>query len=129
MFKEKFLSICISAYFFVCEFRLVLFHFKNHNGVSLFNYPEKKWNLVPFPLQKGDVFSADNLATVNRHEFLKDEDLPTDLRQTLRSSSHSSVAGRALLYGTGLAVGGFSLGILCYCGIQPEVTQVSNCSD
>ena len=73
MFKEKILAVCISVYIFVCKFRLVLIFFKNHNGISLFNYPEKKWNLVPFPLQKGDVFNADNLATVNRHEFLKDE--------------------------------------------------------
>jgi O-methyltransferase len=72
MFKEKLLATCISLYIFVCQFRLVLIHFKNHNGISLFNYPEKKWNLVPFPLQKGDIFNADNLATVNRHEFLND---------------------------------------------------------
>jgi hypothetical protein len=43
-----------------------------HNGVNILNYPEKSWSLVPFPNQKGDVFNADNLATVNRHTFVSD---------------------------------------------------------
>ncbi len=42
-----------------------------HNGVNLLEYPEKSWSFVPFPDQKGDVFNADNLATVNRHNFLR----------------------------------------------------------
>jgi len=42
----------------------------NHNGESIFCYPERKWNFVPFPAQKGNVFNADNLATVNRHDFI-----------------------------------------------------------
>ena len=47
-------------------------HILKHNGVDILNYPEKSWSLVPFPEQKGDVFNADNLATVNRHTFIKD---------------------------------------------------------
>ena len=43
-----------------------------HGGVNILDYPEKSWSLVPFPGQKGDVFNADNLATVNRHVFLTD---------------------------------------------------------
>jgi len=41
-----------------------------HNGVSMLRYPEINWSLVPFPSQKGKVYNADNLATVNRHVFL-----------------------------------------------------------
>lgn len=44
-----------------------------HNGVSIFEYPEISWNLIPFPEQKGEPFNSDNLATVNRHNFLKDK--------------------------------------------------------
>jgi len=40
-----------------------------HNGVSIEDYPDKNWTLVPFPSQKGSIYSADNLATVNRHDF------------------------------------------------------------
>lgn len=72
-FKEKLLAMWIGVFIFACKFRRGLIYFNNHNGISFFDYPEKKWNLVPFPFQKGDVFNADNLATVNRHEFLKDE--------------------------------------------------------
>jgi O-methyltransferase len=43
-----------------------------HNGVNILDYPEKSWSLVPFPGQKGEVFNADNLATVNRHVFIRD---------------------------------------------------------
>jgi O-methyltransferase len=42
-----------------------------HNGVKILDYPDKNWSLVPFPSQKGQVFNADNLATVNRHAFIK----------------------------------------------------------
>jgi O-methyltransferase len=45
---------------------------QKHNGANILDYPEKSWSLVPFPRQKGDVFNADNLATVNRHVFLTD---------------------------------------------------------
>ncbi len=41
-----------------------------HNGEDIFRYPEKKWNLIPFPSFKGAVFNSDNLATVNRHSFI-----------------------------------------------------------
>jgi hypothetical protein len=44
-----------------------------HNGIKILDYPEESWSLVPFPAQKGDVFNADNLATVNRHKFTSDE--------------------------------------------------------
>jgi O-methyltransferase len=43
-----------------------------HNGNSIFEYPESDWQMIPFPKQKGCVFNADNLATVNRHEFIRD---------------------------------------------------------
>ena len=39
-----------------------------HNGVNILDYPDKSWSLVPFPGQKGEVFNADNCATVNRHD-------------------------------------------------------------
>jgi hypothetical protein len=45
---------------------------QKHNGADILDYPEKSWSLVPFPHQKGDVFNADNLATVNRHVFKTD---------------------------------------------------------
>jgi hypothetical protein len=45
-----------------------------HNGVSLIDYPTKKgWYLVPFPIEKGQPFCADNLATISRHVFLKNQ--------------------------------------------------------
>ncbi len=72
-FKEKALSIWISVYIFAIDLMRSLIIIKKHNSVSIFDYPEKNWNLVPFPFQKGDVFNADNLATVNRHEFLINE--------------------------------------------------------
>ena len=71
--KEKLLEIWIKIFFLVSNLKRNLIHINNHNGIGLFQYPEKDWNLVPFPFQKGRVFNADNLATVNRHEFLKDE--------------------------------------------------------
>jgi len=43
-----------------------------HNGINIADYPEKKWYLVPFPEQKGLPFNNDNLATVNRHNFIED---------------------------------------------------------
>ena len=43
-----------------------------HNGVNILDYPDKSWSLVPFPGQKGEVFNADNCATVNRHVFIND---------------------------------------------------------
>jgi hypothetical protein len=43
-----------------------------HNGVSIKDYPESDWFLVPFPSQKGIPFNSDNLATVNRSSFLND---------------------------------------------------------
>jgi hypothetical protein len=72
-FKEKLLAIWISAYMLIFGLMRSIISFKKHNGISIFDYPEKKWNLVPFPLQKGDVYNADNLATVNKHDFLKNE--------------------------------------------------------
>ena len=44
----------------------------NHNGINIEDYPEKNWFFVPFPAQKGIPFNNDNLATVNRHNFLED---------------------------------------------------------
>jgi hypothetical protein len=44
---------------------------ERHNGNSIFEYPETDWQMIPFPRQKGRVFNADNLATVNRHEFVR----------------------------------------------------------
>ena len=43
-----------------------------HNGVPIDEYPERDWNLVCFPAQKGRPFDADNLATVMGHTFLGD---------------------------------------------------------
>jgi O-methyltransferase len=71
-FKEYLLELWISVFIGFVNFRGFLINLKSHNGVSVFDYPESSWNLVPFPAQKGDVFNADNLATVNRHEFLAD---------------------------------------------------------
>jgi len=51
------------------NFLRVQINLLKHNGVSIEDYPDKKWKLVPFPSQKGDIYNADNLATVNRHDF------------------------------------------------------------
>ena len=37
------------------------FNILKHNEISIDDYPETTWNLVPFPAQKGDVFNFDNL--------------------------------------------------------------------
>lgn len=71
--REFLLEIWISIYVFIAKISLYRINVKFHNGVSLFDYPEFNWNIVPFPAQKGDVFNADNLATVNRHKFLQAE--------------------------------------------------------
>ena len=63
----------ISIFFALIWKRLRKPEIKLHNGNSIFEYPEKNWYLVPFPKQKGSLFNADNLATVNRHEFLNDQ--------------------------------------------------------
>lgn len=43
-----------------------------HNETPVLEYPERDWNLVAFPAQKGPPYVADNLATVNAHAFLTD---------------------------------------------------------
>jgi hypothetical protein len=50
-------------------FRAKTLHVSTHNQVDISNYPEDNWTLVPFPNQKGTIYNADNLATVNRHAF------------------------------------------------------------
>ena len=47
-----------------------LFKILKHNGQNILNYPENNWIFVPFPEKKGNVYNADNLATVNRHNFV-----------------------------------------------------------
>lgn len=42
-----------------------------HNGLSISDYADSRWKLVPFPEKKGDIFNADNLATVNSAAFLR----------------------------------------------------------
>lgn len=70
--KNKFLEYILSAVTSFFCFKLVYIAIKNHNGVDISEYPEYSWILVPFPSQKGQVFNADNLATVNRHDFVND---------------------------------------------------------
>lgn len=43
-----------------------------HNETALIDYPEDRWDLVPFPAQKGPPYVADNLATVNDSSFLRE---------------------------------------------------------
>lgn len=43
-----------------------------HNETPVLEYPERDWNVVAFPAQKGPPYVADNLATVNAHSFLTD---------------------------------------------------------
>lgn len=69
--REFLLEIWISVFIFITKTSLNRLKIYYHNGASIFNYPEANWNMVPFPAQKGDVFNADNLATVNRHQFLQ----------------------------------------------------------
>jgi hypothetical protein len=60
-------------------FKKISLLFKNieilkHNGEDIIEYPTNKgWYLVPFPMEKGRPFNADNLATISRASFLKDE--------------------------------------------------------
>lgn len=44
-----------------------------HNNINIFDYPESEWFFVPFPSQKGPIYNHDNLATVNRFDFLQDK--------------------------------------------------------
>lgn len=45
----------------------------SHNGESISEYPtELGWNLVPFPMEKGLPYNADNLSTISRAPFLND---------------------------------------------------------
>ena len=44
----------------------------HHNGTPVLEYPERDWEAVVFPAQKGAPFVADNLATVNAHDFASD---------------------------------------------------------
>jgi len=45
----------------------------DHNQVPINKYPDSNWSLVPFPSQKGKIFNFDNLATVNKHDFLNND--------------------------------------------------------
>jgi len=67
--KINLFSKIVSLIFSILSFTSKKINITHHNGESIFNYPEKNWNLVPFPNQKGTPFVADNLATVNRHSF------------------------------------------------------------
>jgi hypothetical protein len=65
-------------YFVLFKFIVAVFFQKikilEHNGESITVYPTQKgWFMVPFPMEKGIPFNADNLATVARFSFLKDE--------------------------------------------------------
>ena len=55
----------------------------------------------------GAIYGAKN--------FLKGEELSTDLRQTLKSKPVSMLAVKALTYGTGLCLGSVGLSVLFYC--------------
>lgn len=45
----------------------------DHNGEPITKYPtELGWNLIPFPMEKGIPYNADNLATISRAPFLND---------------------------------------------------------
>ena len=49
------------------------FNLLEHNGETIRQYPTGLgWNLVPFPMEKGIPFCADNLATISRAPFLND---------------------------------------------------------
>lgn len=68
--KKRFKIVYI---FFNYLFRRIFgvnFLLDKHNNVSIENYPEKSWFLIPFPFQKGIPFNSDNLATVNRYNFI-----------------------------------------------------------
>ncbi len=71
--KVNLLSKIVSLIFSIVSFSPKKINITYHNGESIFTYPEKKWNLVPFPNQKGTLFVADNLATVNRHSFISNK--------------------------------------------------------
>lgn len=44
-----------------------------HNGESILEYPTNLgWYLVPFPMEKGLPYNADNLTTISRSSFLND---------------------------------------------------------
>jgi hypothetical protein len=42
------------------------------DGEDLLTYPEKQWMLTPFPKFKGHIYNSDNLATVNRRNFINE---------------------------------------------------------
>ncbi len=45
---------------------------KKHNNKDILTYPEKTWDLVPYPKFKRPLFNHDNLTTVNRHAFIEE---------------------------------------------------------
>jgi O-methyltransferase len=61
-----------AIYLFKLAIRAESLNVLMHNQVDMSNYPDDNWTLVPFPGQKGFIYNADNLATVNRHEFITD---------------------------------------------------------
>lgn len=73
MNKLKGLERWISTYFAIFRKDVSNVQIEQHNGQTIYAYPENEWFLVPFPKQKGKLYNSDNLATVNRHEFINNE--------------------------------------------------------
>lgn len=65
-FLETIISLIVSIY----KLKKYRFTIEDHNEVSVLDYPDPAWSLLPFPSQKGRIFNADNLATVTRHDFI-----------------------------------------------------------
>jgi len=91
--KVNLFSKILSLIFSMVAFSPKKLNITHHNGESIFTYPEKIWNLVPFPKQKGTPFVADNLATVNRHSFISNKKFQ-DSKRAAESRWNSTVAPR-----------------------------------
>lgn len=66
-YLETLINIFIKFSFKINKIKIL-----KHNGLSIYDYPEKKWFFIPYPEQKGLPFNTDNLTTVNRSSFLID---------------------------------------------------------
>jgi len=81
---EKLKTAKLLEYWDLLFFKLSLSKLKkplimSHNGESIFEYPDTQWSFVPFPQQKGKIYNTDNLATVNKHDFIDEENFKASL--------------------------------------------------
>lgn len=70
-YKHLILEKIISLFFLMVNRQCSNITIERHNGINIFDYPERSWTLIPFPNQKGVAYNSDNLSTVNRYNFME----------------------------------------------------------